>query len=246
MNAVDPTVWDIETKAACMESLRALNGTASNPSGLAVCYNLPSLNNATGQFKADLRLYRVAPPTAEWEGIPDGDISADLRFKGAAVTPKGNGRRAALEPRQSPSPSMPRSLKTFSFDGKMTPELVSKAMNLAQLRAYLAPNVTITAVDGNGQRLSTQLSSDDASFVNGLLKDLGTCSTLACTAEEKARPAPFVMPGTSLGIFPTGLLLTCLWALIGLGVVGWGTFGRYKFREQFRRRKQRDGRTGPA
>ncbi len=111
-----------------------------------------------------------------------------------------------------------------------------------QLRNYLAPNVTIEGTSASGKALSAQLSAKDASFVNGLLQNMNSCSTLACmngNDPAAASPTPFVMPGTTLGAFPTGLVITSAWAIIGLFFFVWGTFGRYKFREQFRRRRNR-------
>ena len=89
--------------------------------------------------------------------------------------------------------------------------------------------------------MTTVLSASDASFVNGLLVQNATliCSTLACTQAYSAISAAFVLPGTTLAIFPTGLLITSLWSLIGISFFTWGTIGRFQFREQYRRRKNR-------
>ncbi len=142
-NATKMAEWDAHTKEACMASLMALNGTAGNPTGLAICYNLPYLNNATGLFQADLRLYRVAPATGNWVGIPDEDVKVDLSYKDAWVNPEGNtmtrrtvgleGRADAPAPAAAsaaPSPMTPKVLKGFNFVGTMNPDLVSKALNL--------------------------------------------------------------------------------------------------------------------
>ncbi len=51
-----------------------------------------------------------------------------------------------------------------------------------------------------------------------------------------AAAIPFVLPGTRPGIFPTGLIITSVWTFLFVGTVGYGTFGRIRFRESYRRR----------
>lgn len=51
-----------------------------------------------------------------------------------------------------------------------------------------------------------------------------------------AAATAFVLPGTTLGIFPTGLIITSAWAGVFLGAVGYGTIIRMKFRDHYRRR----------
>ena len=55
------------------------------------------------------------------------------------------------------------------------------------------------------------------------------------------RPAttPFVLPGTHLGIFPIGLIITGGWTALRIATLGVGTVGRMKFRDQYRAEKQR-------
>lgn len=77
--------WDNQTDAACSSSLSSLNGIPSNPSGTSACYNIRSLDNSTGAFEVDLRLYRVAAPTGDWSQLGGLDFSLDLLFYGATV-----------------------------------------------------------------------------------------------------------------------------------------------------------------
>jgi hypothetical protein len=69
-------------------------------------------------------------------------------------------------------------------------------------------------------------------------------STQATAAPAAAEDPPFVIPGTKLAFFPTGLVVTCIWAAGFLGAVGFGTIGRIQFREQYRRRVKREMATG--
>jgi hypothetical protein len=77
--------WEEQTKKACMETLGNLNGQASNPSGIVVCYNLPFLDNTTGVFQAELRMYNVSAPIDPWVGVTAADVSMTLSYLGATV-----------------------------------------------------------------------------------------------------------------------------------------------------------------
>lgn len=83
---INMTAWDEEATTACNSALSALP-QASNPSGTCVCYNLPALNNATGTFEADLRLYQLSEPTGQFTGIPPQNIQVGLAYHGASVSP---------------------------------------------------------------------------------------------------------------------------------------------------------------
>ncbi len=109
-------------------------------------------------------------------------------------------------------------------------------------QALLTPKICLAGGIANGSTLQIQLSSQDASFVSGLFQDSATGNTTAAahtTAVSAAAEAEFVMPGTSLGIFPVGLIITSAWAGIFISVLAYGTFGRIQFRESYRRRMKR-------
>ena len=79
----NPATWNATTTASCMMAIQALNGTASNPSGMAACYNVYSLNNGTGAFQVDLRLYRVAAATGDWASVKS--MSVELSYPNATI-----------------------------------------------------------------------------------------------------------------------------------------------------------------
>ncbi|KAI9770161.1 MAG: hypothetical protein M1835_006604 [Candelina submexicana] len=246
--AVDPDTWNTRTVAACNSTLSALNGKASNPSGMAVCYNLPYLNNATGVFQADLRLYRIADPIDDWAGIRSQDVSVGLSYAGASVAAGSSKLKIrndatlssstedgdvidVLGKRQS---TVPKMLQVFNYVGQINNNSMGPNMNDAQYQTLLMPIITLNAVSSVKGSISTTLSSKDASFVNGVFADGKSSSTSTTTSAT-----PFVLPGTTLGIFPTGLIITGSWAAIFVSVIGWGTMGRYQFREHYRRRMKR-------
>jgi hypothetical protein len=84
-SGADLARWEEETKKACMDTLSNLNGQASNPSGIVVCYNLPFLDNSTGVFQAELRMYNVSAPIDPWLGVTAADVSMTLSYLGATV-----------------------------------------------------------------------------------------------------------------------------------------------------------------
>ena len=49
---------------------------------------------------------------------------------------------------------------------------------------------------------------------------------------------PFVLPGTTISpqIFPVGMILTGVWMVAFIAVVGAGTLGRLQFRHAYRRK----------
>jgi hypothetical protein len=112
------------------------------------------------------------------------------------------------------------------------------------LMALLIPSIQLAA-DKNGEsKVSANLTSASmVFFVSGVFEGksdyaaAAAAPTAAAAAAVKA--AAFVLPGTTLGIFPTGLVITSIWALVFIAVVGYGTWGRIQFREQFRQRKER-------
>lgn len=95
---IDPEIWNSQTKAACETAFRNLNGKASNPAGVAVCYNLPGLDNSTGTFQVDLRLYRVAAPAQGWETVFDQTISVALYYPDATVASQDTKTRRRDDP----------------------------------------------------------------------------------------------------------------------------------------------------
>lgn len=79
--------WNNSVITACTTALAMLRGLANSPTGMSMCYNLPFLDNSTGMFEADLRLFTIGPPTAAFAGVAPVDIAIDVVFAGAQVQP---------------------------------------------------------------------------------------------------------------------------------------------------------------
>jgi hypothetical protein len=96
----------------------------------------------------------------------------------------------------------------------------------------------LTATNSAGTKLSTQLSNKAASFVNGIFSNP---AQLAANQAAAKAAIPFVLPGTTLGITPIGLYITSVWTFLFIGAVGYGTVGKVRFREAYRRKTRATG-----
>ncbi|TVY83080.1 hypothetical protein LSUE1_G003035 [Lachnellula suecica] len=246
--AINMTQWNADTMAACTTSLDALGGVASNPSGMAVCYNLPYLDNSTGVFQADLRLYTVAAPTGDFANIASQNVQVGLSYNGATVSAvnssslKARGDAVSLIswPRGVNKRATPVMAQEYSFVGQINANLLMQSMGTAALQKVLAPTVSLTAVNATGQTVNTTLSSQEASFVSGVF-----ATEVVPTQSQVSPPiqtlvvapgAPFVVPGLNILIFPIGAIITGVWAVLLMATIGYGTFGRIQFRDSYRRR----------
>jgi hypothetical protein len=121
--SLDMTAWNDAANAACRDALKSLP-LASNPSGACVCYNLPLLNNATGAFEADLRLFQLNEPTGQFQGIPQNKIEVELSYNGASVSEVSQQSVGSgdLKPRQTSDQNTTADLKllqSYLFIGQV-------------------------------------------------------------------------------------------------------------------------------
>lgn len=133
--------WEEETRTACMQTLGKLNGQASNPSGIAVCYNVPFFDNSTGVFQAELRMYNVSAPIDPWQSVTAADVSMTLSYLGATVQAMNmnNTKRDFSEARararwsdgslvERQTISTMTELKTLMYVGKINSNLMGAAL----------------------------------------------------------------------------------------------------------------------
>jgi hypothetical protein len=135
-SSADTAKWEQQTKQACMDTLGNLNGQASNPSGITVCYNLPFLDNKTGIFQAELRMYNVSAPIDPWVGVTAADVSMTLSYLGATVqSMAGNFTKRDLSQPVSDGMLVERldinnmaELKVLMYVGRINSNLMGSAM----------------------------------------------------------------------------------------------------------------------
>ncbi|KFY40464.1 hypothetical protein V494_03478 [Pseudogymnoascus sp. VKM F-4513 (FW-928)] len=250
-----PPNWNASTIAACTTALEMLRGLANSPSGMAMCYNLPFLDNSTGVFEADLRLFTIGPATGAFAGVKPADVAIDVRFVGAQAQPVPVTDLVSRPPvvargllswpplkrrflsKRAQAPVMSQS---FAFVGQINKDLQNANLNSSALQAILTPVVTLSVAQ---PAANSSLSSLEATFVVGLFSDqpktMATISAVGVIAD-----VAFVLPGTTILIFPIGGIITGTWAILFIGVIGWGTVGRMGFRENYRRRLARADRGG--
>jgi len=109
------------------------------------------------------------------------------------------------------------------------------------------PVLTLSATNGQGRQVSTNVSSNEAVFVTGVFSQEIVMSSFRlaelAVEDEIARlrngTSAFVLPGVQIMIFPIGLVITSLWMVIGIGAYAFGTYNRYNFRDNYRRRMAR-------
>ncbi|KAJ4364706.1 hypothetical protein N0V83_009303 [Neocucurbitaria cava] len=116
-------------------------------------------------------------------------------------------------------------------------------MTKEALQPLLIPEIDLSARNPvSNEDVTTTLSSQEASFVNGVFAKTASAPTnadpqaAASASAAVISAAPFVVPGTSLAFFPVGLVVTSFWTLMFFLAVGFGTFGRIQYRDQYRRR----------
>lgn len=234
-----------------MSAMQALDGKSNNPSGLGVCYNVNFLDNETGQFEAELRLYTIEAPTGDFATPGAGNVNVSLEYVGATataanITSKITRRslgvkaiedlRGSIFPRQSLTELMMQ-----QFVGKIDAELLPNIDETAEQK-LLTPLVTLSRILANGTTINTTLTSAQSSFVNGVFSQEAQVipnatydpplQTLVVADGET-----FVLPGVTIMIFPIGAVITGVWALLFTATVAYGTRGRMQFREIYRRRK---------
>lgn len=237
--ALNQTIAD-----ACVSSLDKLT-SVGNAAGMAACYNIIQYDATAGAFEADLRLYQMFKPTGNFENIPVNDIMISLTYPTSTTFQSLTKRRKrGVEARQANM----LEVQQYTLFGTFESNLNLALLNDTQVMSLMLPVVKLNAAIDSSQPIMANVSSaDGAWFVIGQFKDEfknGLVTPTVATAAIAAA-APFVLPGTSLGIFPTGLIVTCSWTLLFFVAYGLGTLGRIQYRTAYRKRKAAQaGRTG--
>jgi hypothetical protein len=132
------SAWTALTHAACQSTLASLR-RSPNPAGSSVCFNLPSLDTNTGVFEADLRLYRVFPPTGAWEGVRAEDVDVSVGFPSAMVDEIREedllgmglvGSVQDLQKRQQQPSGQPELMQAYLLVGQIKPDQMKTNMSM--------------------------------------------------------------------------------------------------------------------
>lgn len=134
--SLNVTAFSNATKDACRSALASLP-RASNPSGMSVCFNLPSLNTQDGIFEADLRLYRVSQSRGAWTQVDTKKIDVNVGFPDALVSSvteaevSGFGMVGELSTRQEGRQGdLPELLQSYMLVGQINESKMSENMSM--------------------------------------------------------------------------------------------------------------------
>lgn len=232
---------NVSTTDACIKSMSAMT-SVSNAPGFAACYNILDWHqNMGGMFQADLRLFKFSDPVDQFATVPMNDITVQLVYPNSTqFSILGTQKRSlsTLQRRQSG----PQEVQQFSLVGNFKMQLDFKKLNNTQLMSLLIPQIMLNA-NVNGSAVQSQLQAKDSVyFITGQFKGeaspqaalMAANPAMAVTAIEVSKG--FVLPGTTFGIFPTGLIVTGIWCIIFILAFGLGTLGRMQHRDVYRKR----------
>jgi len=102
------------------------------------------------------------------------------------------------------------------------------------VHSILMPNITFSGATLDGTALSTQLSTNDASFLIGSFTQYSTMN-MSSKAPGKDREGSS-LPGNTLAVFQIGLIITSVWTLLLLMAMGYGILSKTQARDAYRRR----------
>lgn len=241
------TTLNTTTTIACQEALAAMPNV-TNPAGVAACYNLLFLNNITGVFQAELRLYQMQPSSGAFAGIQANSIMVGLDYPDAAISSTTKTKRA-VEARQDQS--APTELQQFDFFGQIDTTLDLSKLQGNDLMALTIPEINLEGISPSTQSpVNMNLTSSSiVFFVAGVFagesaKAAAAAANPTAAAAAAAKASVFVIPGKTLGIFPIGLIVTMSWTFLFILAFGLGTIGRITHRNSYRSRMANAGRTG--
>lgn len=229
---------------ACVNSLSKLT-SIENDAGLAACYNIIQFDAQQGAFEADLRLYQMFDQSGAFQDVPVNDIMISVTYPASTMFQSLTKRRKRdVVERQSAMTEV----QQYTLFGTFQKNLDITKLNDTQVMSLMLPDVKLNAANPSQTPITANVTAGDGAWFvagefTGEFEDTLVSPTIATAAIAAA--APFVLPGTTLGIFPTGLIVTCAWTLLFFLAYGFGTLGRIRYRDAYRKRKAAQaGRTG--
>ncbi|RMZ84937.1 hypothetical protein DV738_g335, partial [Chaetothyriales sp. CBS 135597] len=238
-SALNQTIAD-----ACISTLNNITDI-TNEAGMAACYNILSHNVGLGTFQADLRLYKAADQSGLFSDIAVSQMLVDLVFP--PCTTFSLLKKRSLTTRAIDTSML--ELQQYSLSGSFTSSVDTTKLNQTELMALMLPSISVVAAKPDSDiPISTNITTTDIAFF--VIGDFQNQFTPALTSQAFQQEAilqskNFTLPGTTLGIFPTGLIVTCAWLFIFCIAYGVGTVERFQHRSFYRKRiAALRGRTG--
>lgn len=235
--------------SACMTSLSSITGV-ENDAGLTACYNILQYDSKQGAFMADLRLYQAFEPNGIFANITVSDIQISVKYPSSTTfqsVPKSNSKKRDLEERQSSTNSSMIEIQQYLLMGSFLTHLDITKLNNTQLMSLMLPEIKLNTADSQTAVSANITAGEGAWFIIGeFSSDFDEALVTPAAAKQAIEVAlPFILPGVTIGIFPTGLIITLSWTGLFFLAYGLGTLGRIKYREAYRKRMAASfGRTG--
>lgn len=223
--------------AACIDGLSGIS-SVSNQAGITACYNVLQHDLEQGVFQADLRLYLAGEAAGPFADIEPGNMMIGVTYPSSTTFSTLMKRSIRLVSRQTSSMS---EMQQYSLMGNFQKTMDLSKLNDTELMSLMTPQININAVNTADQTpISTNISSTDtAYFVIGDFSGQFTDEVISPQLQQVAIEASsnFILPGTTLGIFPTGLIVTLAWMVLFFIAYGAGTVARLRHRKFYRARK---------
>ena len=221
--------------ATCLQGLSSIT-TVSNHAGITACYNILSSDLSTNIFNADLRLYRAGTPSGSFASVSPSNMMVSLTY--APVTTFDTIVTRPLHKRQT---SGMTEMDQYSLILHVPVSMDLSKLNTTEMLSLIVPSITLNSVDSSSNSpISTNISTTDiAYFTTGAFQSQFSPPLITTHLQQLAIQASskFVLPGQTLGIFPTGLIVTSAWMVLFFLACGVGTIGRVRNRGIYRRRK---------
>ncbi|ETN37815.1 uncharacterized protein HMPREF1541_07438 [Cyphellophora europaea CBS 101466] len=222
---------------ACLDTLSGIT-SITNDAGISACYNIMEMDQDGHTFTADLRLYLAEEPRGAFTTVQPDNLMIGVTYPESTVFTTTNTKRSLRVKRQAATNMT--EIQQYTLMGSIDSSIDLDKLTNDQVMSLMVPAITVNAVSEDDRApVETALTTTDtAYFVVGEFR--GEFSNNAASAEFQAQAieqsSVFVLPGTTLGIFPTGMIITLSWLLIFVLAYGWGTWRRYQHREFYRKR----------
>jgi len=137
---VQPMNTQIDQK--CLDAVAKLAGLATNPSGMAACYNVPFLDATKGVFEAEVRIFNVSMPTGEFAGVVANSMMVTFQYQSATLSTSDGSLpvKRSLDKRQLAPSSvpqgqqagvwMPKEISVRKYVGQLNPGSFQPGMNM--------------------------------------------------------------------------------------------------------------------
>lgn len=229
-------------QTACMTAMQSITNI-TNDAGFAACYNILEWSPSTNMFQADLRLYQMTSATGDFANISMGAMTVMLTFPNSTQFSILTNTKRSLASLENRDLSTPTQIQQYTLVGSFTNHLSFSKLNSTEEMSLVIPQISLQATSEDQTSVTADIAvSDIAYFVAGQFKDQATPQLAAQAANPSMAAAavtagsPFNIPGRTLGIFPTGLIVTCAWTLFFFITFGVGTVGRIRHRNAYRKR----------